>query len=57
MVGQVPRREKLLKATGRGEPADVVYADMAQFVELAAPIVDTVHQYFVDNGLNDTWKA
>ena len=66
MMGQVPSRKRFLAEMAKphgGEPAATqpsdadVYLEMRAFVEIFEPIVDALHTYIVDLGLDDPWKA
>jgi hypothetical protein len=57
MMGQVPNRVKFLKNTCGGESDEVTYNEMKALVATAGPLVDALHQFYLQQNLNDAWKA
>ena len=40
-----------------GQSDETVYDEMARFVSIAAPMIDDLHSFLEQRGLNDPWKA
>ena len=57
MMGQVPNRKTFLKNTCQGQADQVVYDEIKLLVATAGPLVDSLHQFYVQQDLNDAWKA
>jgi pleckstrin family protein A (phosphoinositide binding specific) protein 8 len=57
MMGQVPSRKTFLKNTCQGESDEVTYNEIKGLVAVAGPLVDALHQFYVQQDLNDPWKA
>ena len=57
MMGQVPNRSVFLHDLAMDGTEEQAYRELVQFVEVAEPVVMAVHQFYLDNDLNDVWKA
>ncbi|KAL3910472.1 MAG: hypothetical protein SGPRY_009046 [Prymnesium sp.] len=57
MMSRVPARRALMTALSEGQSEGVVYAEMAAFVDLVGPVVESLHNFIVQHELNHPWKA
>ena len=57
MMGQVPNRKTFVKNLALGHSDSELYHEMRLFVQIAKPKVDKLHQFMIEEDLNDPWKA
>lgn len=58
MVARVPARSAFLRSTrDAAESEQATLLEMRAFVGTAWPLVERLHQFLAERGLNDPWKA